>query len=304
MNRRINDIKDDEFRVIGVHSTYTPEGRPKHSVLWTILIVTVLIIVVLLCVVLTNGEPKPVQDVFDTSTLVSEGKDAVIATLPLGNYEDTVKAYTEHLHQTVNDIPISIYIPHNAVPRLSMGTPDMYDKNIILTAQAADIRADNGKINGAFVLAGRPLAWGLSKKGYVAIIDGKVSIGVAENSPLFEEATEKGGYFFRQYALVDNGSLVENESKGKSIRKAICDRAGEVFIAITETPESFHDFSQALVDLGVRNAVYIVGSEFSYGYFRDKFDHLTQLCSKRRGGQKYENYIEWRNVACSSKMKI
>lgn len=31
-----------------------------------------------------------------------------------------------------------------------------------------------------------------------------------DNSPLFEAATEKGGYFFRQYPLVDNGVLVDN----------------------------------------------------------------------------------------------
>lgn len=44
---------------------------------------------------------------------------------------------------------------------------------------------------------------------YCGVIDGKLTVGVADNSPLFEEATEKGGYFFRQYPLVDNGVLVE-----------------------------------------------------------------------------------------------
>lgn len=70
------------------------------------------------------------------------------------------------------------------------------------------------------------MAWGLSKKGYVGIIRDTVHLGVADNSPLFEEATETEGYFFRQYALVDNGVLVENEPKNKAIRKAICDRGG------------------------------------------------------------------------------
>ena len=52
------------------------------------------------------------------------------------------------------------------------------------------------------------------------MIDGKVTIGVAENSSLFEEATEKGGYFFRQYPLVDKGTLVENELKSNWRRLA------------------------------------------------------------------------------------
>ena len=162
-----------------------------------------------------------------------------------------------------------------------------------MTTQAADIRADNGKIVGAFVSNGTPLSWGLSKKGYCGIIDGKVTVGVSDNSPLFEEATEKGGHFFRQYPLVDNGKLVENEPKGKSIRKALCDRNGEIMVVMTQTPESFHDFAQALVDMKVDNAIYLVGST-SFGYFRDRYDHLAIIYNKHRYGYKYENFIIWR----------
>jgi len=213
---------------------------------------------------------------------------------PLGDYDEgDSKAYTEHLRDTINDIPLDIYIPHNAVPELMVGVPDIHDKTIILTTQAADVRADNGKIVGAFVVNGKPLSWGLSKKGYCGIIDGELTVGVADNSPLFEEATEKGGYFFRQYPLVDNGVLVENEPKGKSIRKALCDRNGEIMIVMTQTPESFHDFAQALVDMKIDNAIYTVGSN-SYGYFRDKYDHFEQIYEKRRGGYKFENFIVWR----------
>jgi len=86
--------------------------------------------------------------------------------------------------------------------------------------------------------------------------------------------------------------LVDNEPKGKAIRKAICDRAGEIIVVMSISPESFHDFAQALVDLQVDNAVYLVGSD-SYGFFRDKYDHFTQIYEKRRGGYKYENYIKW-----------
>ena len=85
---------------------------------------------------------------------------------------------------------------------------------------------------------------------------------------------------------------MENEPKGKSIRKAICQRGEEIVVVMTSEPESFHDFSQALIDLGASNAVYLVGSA-SYGYFRDKFDQLSIIYNKQRGGQKYENHIQW-----------
>lgn len=285
MINRIDEIQDDELRVIGRPSGSEDTRKPRKW-LWIVMAVTIVAAVVA-ATIICSRKPGPGNDpvVFDSSI-----KEKIE---PLGNYADTTgKAYTEHLELTINDIPLDIYIPHNAKPSLAIGTPDIFDKNIVLVTQAADIRADNGKINGAYVLAGKPMAWGLSKKGYVGIIDDKITVGVADNSPLFEEATEKGGYFFRQYPLVDNGVLVENEPKGKAIRKAICDRAGEIIVVMSISPESFHDFAQALVDLQVDNAVYLVGSD-SYGFFRDKYDHLTQICEKRREGYKYENYIKW-----------
>ena len=285
MINRIDEIQDDELRVIGRPSGSEDTRKPRKW-LWIVMAVAIVAAVVA-ATIICSRKPGPGNDpvVFDSSI-----KEKIE---PLGNYADTTgKAYTENLKLTINDIPLDIYIPHNAKPSLAIGTPDIFDKNIVLVTQAADIRADNGKINGAYVLAGKPMAWGLSKKGYVGIIDDKITVGVADNSPLFEEATEKGGYFFRQYPLVDNGVLVENEPKGKAIRKAICDRAGEIIVVMSISPESFHDFAQALVDLQVDNAVYLVGSD-SYGFFRDKYDHLTQICEKRREGYKYENYIKW-----------
>ena len=292
MINRIDDIQDDELRVIGRPSGSKDTRKPRK---WLWIVMAMVIVAAVAVAILWSRKPDPGNDpgVFDPSTVVEPTNVIKEKVEPLGNYADTTsKAYTEHLKMTINDIPLDIYIPHNAKPSLSIGTPDMFDKNIVFVTQAADIRADNGKINGAFVLAGQPMAWGLSKKGYVGIIDDKITVGVADNSPLFEEATEKGGYFFRQYPLVDNGVLVENEPKGKAIRKAICDRFGEILVVMSITPESFHDFAQALVDLQVDNAVYLVGSD-SYGYFRDKYDHFTQIYNKQRGGYKYENYIQW-----------
>ena len=285
MINRIDEIQDDELRVIGRPSGSEGIRKPRKW-LWIVMAVAIVAAVVA-ATIIWSRKPSPGNDpvVFDSSI-----KEKIE---PLGNYADTTgKAYTEHLELTINDIPLDVYIPHNAKPSLAIGTPDIFDKNIVLVTQAADIRADNGKINGAYVLAGKPMAWGLSKKGYVGIIDDKITVGVADNSPLFEEATEKGGYFFRQYPLVDNGVLVENEPKGKAIRKAICDRAGEIIVVMSISPESFHDFAQALVDLQVDNAVYLVGSD-SFGFFRDKYDHFTQICEKKREGYKYENYIKW-----------
>ena len=300
MSKRINDIRDDDFRIIGSAPNKISMGdKSKGKTRRYIYVLAAVLCILTGLAFLLNKQEEPTQEtevevVFDPMPIQPE--ETIIEEIkPLGTYsEGDTKAYTEHLRDTINDIPLDIYIPHNAIPELMIGVPDIHDKSIIMATQAADIRADNGKIVGAYVLKGKPYSWGLSKKGYCSIIDGKLTVGVADNSPLFEEATEKGGYFFRQYPLVDNGVLVENEPKGKSIRKALCDRNGEIMIVMTQSPESFHDFAQALVDLKVDNAIYTVGST-SYGYFRDKFDHFEQIYEKRRGGYKYENFIVWKS---------
>ena len=287
------DIRDDEFRVIGHPSqpqTSVAEGRRRQRGVAIVSALLVLGVGIWALVKWPAEKPEDPNDgVFENVPEAPVHTPAV----PLG--QRTEASFTEKLDTVINDVQLSLYIPHNASPELMLGVPDRHDKKIILAAQAADIRKDNRKILGAFVLKGEPLAWGLSKKGFCAIIEGKVTVGVSENSPLFEEATEKDGYFFRQYPLVDNGTLVENEPKNKTMRKALCSRAGQLFVAVSETDESLHDFAQALVDLDVENAIYLVGSHSSFGWYIDNAGTKTLFAPDiHRGTYKNENYIIWK----------
>ena len=237
-----------------------------------------------------NAGDEPLHYIYEPANQGIEETEKTISTVA----DSIKKPFTEHNSRTVNDIVLDIYIPHAAKAELVIGTPDITDKSIIFAAQAADIRADNDKIVGAFVMEGKPLSWGLSKKGFASIIDNKITVGVAENSPLFEEATEKGGYFFRQYPLVSEGHAIDNEPKGKAVRKALCDRNGEIMVIMSAEAESFHDFAQALADFGVDNAVYLVGSNRAYGFYRDGQSRATEFSQPLRNTQKFENYIIWR----------
>ena len=299
--QRYDDISDDEIRIIG--DSKEPRNI-KRLVILALVVVAVVAGVVALVVARPNTaltenneaeeqipiygeEPEPVvEDVVDTEHFsrikVAEGE----------------RAFTELRDTTINDVPLRLYIPHNAELSLHVGKMDREDEDVVYTAEAAFIRADNHAILGAFVLKGEPLAWGLSMRGYCASIDGEVTVGVADNSPLFEEAINRGGYFFRQYPLVDNGVFVANEPKNKSVRRAICERRGEIFMIESLTKESFHDFTQALVDLGVDNAVNLAGSE-AYGWAIDrdgaKHEFGTPNFYTGRGKMpKNTNYLVWR----------
>ena len=293
MSDKKNEIRDDEFRVIGhtpIQDTEAQDKRRRNLGVATLSAILIIAIGILAIVFWPKELPE------DPSDGLFENLPEVVAPTPVKPFgTETDATFTEKVDTVINDVQLSIFIPHNSTPVLTVGNPDAEARKGILAFQAADIRKDNRKILGAFVLKGKPLAWGLSKKGYCAIIDGIVTVGVSENSPLFEEATEKGGYFFRQYPLVDNGVLVENEPKNKTMRKAICKRAGQIFVAVSETNESFHDFSQALVDLGVENAVYLVGSHVAFGWWKDADGAVEQFGNDdHRQSFKNESYIIWR----------
>ena len=296
--REEKDIRDDEIRVIGGSDEPQPT-KPNKWVFVALVVAVICAVVVVWWAVHSSERPSE-----ETEPAYFEPQDSLVAPnrparTHLGREVDSLTCgFCEIRDTMINDIPLRLFIPHNAEMSLHVGRLNQQDTTIVYAAQAADIRRDNGKIVGAFVLKGEPLAWGLSKKGFCAAIDGKVTIGVADNSPLFEEATERGGYFFRQYPLVQDGVLVENEPKNKSVRRAICDRQGEIFMVETLSKESFHDFAQALVDLGVDQAVYLVGSN-AYGWAVDGQGERHEFgeendCTGRRRMPKNTNYLVWR----------
>ena len=266
--KELKEIQDNQIRIVGEEGRRKPLSRGG----WIAIIALFGVILVAIFVVSHNKE-ESIEYLSAPEPSLFEPEPEVVCENSrrewIGREVDSLEVgFTEIRDTLINDIPIRIFIPHNAEMSLHIGKMDREDRSVIYAAQAADVRADNGGIVGAFVLKGEPRAWGLSKKGFCASINGVVTVGVADNTPLFEQATEESGYFFRQYPLVCDGQLVDNEPKGKSIRRAICDRQGEIFMVETGTIESFHDFAQALVDLGVDNAVYLVGSA-AYGWAVD-----------------------------------
>ena len=305
-----NDILDNEIRVIGPSRPAIRQKQPSttgKTYIWMTISTLVTMVTIAMAAFLWI-RPSQEKDIPDTSTdapangaeIIDNEMTAAPEIAQVGTYpESSAEPYAEYKVMTVGETTIDIYIPHNAVPKLAIGNAVIRDENVVMAFQAADVRADNGKIVGAFVLAGEPIAWGLSKKGYCAIIEGKITIGTAANSPLFEEATEKGGYFFRQYALVDNGVPVKNQQTSSAIRKALCSRAGEIFVAIGRTPMTINDFSQALASLGVENAIYLMGGG-SYGFYRTTSTAANTTTGKTRidiglhhRTYQYENYIYW-----------
>lgn len=300
-----NDIYDDEIRII-------KREQPKHKekkrfpkwLIAVLIVVGILLLGGLFLLVPHSKAPnapthlmgsdmtEEIETVFDPVD-VSEN---LPSSTWFGDYPDTtVLGYTQRMDTLLGQVALSIYIPYNAQPELILGPLDMEDRTIVLAAQAADIRRDNKEIVGSFVVGGRKISEGISKTGYCAILDGKVIIGMAKDSPLYDEAIEKGGYFFRQYPLVNEGKWIENNPQNITKRKALCERQGQIFVVESQTNESFQSFAQALVELGVNNAIYLVGSHSAYGWWIDQNQHRNFFCdSIKRRAYSNENYIVWK----------
>ena len=285
MNKDIFDINDNEIRVIG-SSKHEPEGpNPKRRWWLWILLAVLLMAVIYIFLALSRRAYSPVvyyseEPIADSSQIVSY---QVLA--------DT-KAYTIVSHDSINDIALRIYTPIGGHVELLAGQLPDNDNSIILAAQAADYRADNGQISGAFVYKGELLSRGHPKYGFCAIIGDTLTMGMSKETFLFERAVEQEGYFFRQFSLVHDGKFGEIVPKGKAIRRALCYYKESIAIIETVDYESLHDFSQALIDMGVQESIALVGSIVLPLYVDEDGNRITNEIEHQEEAQ--ESYIVWK----------
>ena len=185
--KHFDDINDDEIRVIGGGQSRRPSNLNRW--LW----VAIAGIVLLILGILLRMKQNAYQNEVAEAGTVPE-PEAVSPTLVQAAAATVLVSDT-----TINDVQLRLHFPVNAVPELRIGIPDTTDPSLLMALQAADIRADNGLMVGAFVLKGELMSRGMSKKGFCAILGDEIHIGMAESTPLFEESIEKEGGFFRQY---------------------------------------------------------------------------------------------------------
>ena len=286
-----NVIHDDEFRILGTGSSTTPgspggdgSGRKRGS--WIALSIVAMLG---LAMIVFWPEPQPQDEGVGVFESLAEAEEVLFLDTLSKETPCVVKVDT-----LVSDRLLTLYIPHRAKPRLSVGNLDPKDRKAVMCFQAADIRADNKEILGDFVLAGSQLATGTSKRGYCAIVDGNMTIGVSANTPLLVESISGKGYFFRQYPLVDNGEPVTNKPQNKTVRKALCTWSGLSFVAVSADKLTLDEFSLTLAGLGVENAIYLVGSSFAYGWSVDQDGLRSEFGSEDlRPDYRNQSYILW-----------
>ncbi len=286
MSNRHTDIGEDEIRVISSGNKEQPtKGHKKFYIALAVIIVLALSCIA--AIIFFQPEDDDIETmIVEEPIRQSASIVSVVDSLP------TEPAYAEKKDTVVNGVGLTIITPRNAVPTLEIGEQVLNDPTVVLAAQAADIRSDNGTIAGACVIGGELISKGCAKAGFCAIINGETTIGVADATPMFEQALSDDGYFFRQYPLVIAGQIVENKPRGKAIRKALAEIGGDIAVVYSHRRLTFHDFSQALVDAGVRNAIYLVGSRSS-GFYVDADGNRFSFGNDKRQNIDNINFIVW-----------
>jgi hypothetical protein len=283
------NMSDDEIQILGQDwkNSNTRSSRKTKRIL-LFLLAGFAIAVSILIYVLKTGDKTISEDSKEQSSILLETQ---IETQSDGT---NFPGYIEISEETVNDVPLRIYIPHNATPELRLDLPETSDSTVIFVTQAADVGGNNYGIVGDFVLAGKQLAKGVRKEGFCAIINQVITIGVNTETPLLQQAIHESGYFFRQYPLVKNSVAVENKPKGKSIRRALAIRDGQVLMVESFSRESFHDFAQALVDAGVAEAIYLMGSAYASGWYRGEDGEVVSFGENWETHLEGANYLVWK----------
>lgn len=302
------DIGDDEIRVISPNGTQSPRNdrkrRRRRYVYAAIAIIAAAAAVVTVLTVFrpdnaNEAEPEDVSMVPENETdavLRGDTEDQAIninADVDIDNMTADNGRYASRRDTTVNGTRLIILTPHGAIPTLEVGNSLVADTTVILAAQAADIRRDNGEIAGTYVLKGELLSKGEAKAGYCSIVNGVINIGVADATPMLEQVLMSDGYFFRQYPLVAASQLIENKPPGKARRRALAEIDGTMSVVTSADGLTFHDFSQALIDVGVRNAIYLVGAR-STAFYNNQDGRRHFIGPVDENAPENINYIVWR----------
>lgn len=196
----------------------------------------------------------------------------------------------------MNDISISTLHLVNMNTQLTQSVPEYKDTTMLLSVVATCKRA----VESDLVIDGKLIARGKPMSGFCAIVNGNVAIGESKDDDVMNYCIENKGSFFRQNMLVKDGMVLDVPIKGKAPRCALARQGNDMYVVFTEDEESVHDFAEAMVDIGVLDALLLddncttihykdemLGCEYGPDSVSSSKDIISSLTfNKRKGGKR------------------
>lgn len=283
---RLDNISENEIRIIGANPEMQLPESPKRKP-WYLAVLALAVLIIGLATYLIRGCGS------EPSTTVEQ--------VTVDNDSVKISAYVEIADTMINNVNLHRFIPVNAKPKLVLGLIKEIPAKYILGAMAADFSVDNGvySVTGAFVIHGEMLSHSKSKYGFCALLKDSVVIGHDLTTSYFERAIEENGDFFRQHALVHESEVVNKViSKVCALRRSLCRlNDGRLCIIDTDMSVSLDDFSEALRQYGVSEAIALMGSGAAVRWATDEAGRRYIA-----GADEYDfpndvvNYIVWESI--------
>lgn len=259
------EFRDDEIEILGPRTPRSERGTgreepsPKSSrrwLQWCLLALLLVLVAVAAYFWLSRGyKPQTPSPFVEKKQEFNELQHKVEQASPL---DSILEARIVREEKVVNDLKLNIYLLQNLKAGLSVGLPhDSIKSELLMLIQATDVRGDNGDILGECVIDGKALTRGKKPLGYVALLSGKISLGVDSTSTMYESLQMAGGSMFRQYSLVSKARMQSNNIKGQNYRRALAIRGEQLYLIESADKLSVHDFSEALQDLGLDEAIFL-----------------------------------------------
>ena len=290
---RLDDIGENEIRIIGSQPEQ-PTSQRRYKKWWGAIIVVVLLLV---CVVLWMfvGQKDSHESFNQTKTEIK------IDTLALES-----PSYVDIADTIINNVSLHRFIPVNAKPKLVMGVIKEIPQQYILGAMAADfgLYKDKYQVVGGFIYHGEMISYSKSKYGFCALLKDTVVIGNALSTSYFEQAIEEKGDFFRQHALVADGKVVNSViARNDALRRSLCRLTdGRICIIDTDMSVSLDNFSEALCQYGVQDAIALMGSGAAVRWAVDEAGRRYIAGADEYDFPDVVNYIVWER-AIKGKLK-
>ena len=199
-------------------------------------------------------------------------------------------AGVEKSEETFLGVAMNLYKITGLQPELVYGIPNLNDKTVYFVTRNSDYWKKNNeqKIIGDYIVAGHQYARNSWRAGYFSILDGKAEIGVGREPNMRNFILKNKGSMFRQFALVSGGIKCVSQYvlKGKVTRCAYARTASdELFYVETVHPETLYGFSDALIEFGFVDAIYITGGAQPDMFYRssDGIAHGSYVDDHKHG---------------------
>ncbi len=275
-------IEEEPIIIIEREEDEPQEGRGETIVVthrtprWKMFTIGGIIVLLVVIIVLLAWRLRTTPEAPELPVSTTSEANIELLQTPLSRKEKRAKAEVTVSEDSINGVTFREYALKNLRAEISFDKPSEKDKAVYFYALSADVRADNHQVLDACVVAGERMSEGNNRSGYMASLGARTVIGVSKNDSVLDFISEKGGHFFRQFALVSAGVQGDIRLKGKVERRALGVRQGQLYYIESLNKESLYDFAEALVDYGYTDAIYMTGGKH-YSFYRDKRGRLHDI---------------------------